>query len=336
MSLETHYLGLNLRTPLVPSASPLSEDLGNIKLMEDSGAAAVVLYSLFEEQLSAERLEIERQMTAHKDSFSEAASFFPEPGEYLRDPDGYLEQIRRAKEAIKIPVIASLNGASMGGWTSFAKKIEEAGADALELNIYNIPADPDKKPAEIENEYIEILKSVKQYVKIPVSVKLSPFFTNTAFIAKKMDQAGADGLILFNRFYQPDIELESLEVRSDIILSSAHSLRLPLRWLGILYGRVEADLAATSGVHCAEDVVKLLMVGASITQLCSVLLRRGIPYIKTIEQDLMNWMHEHEYQSAEQMRGSMSQIKCENPSAFERAQYIRSLQSYKYPGNKKS
>jgi dihydroorotate dehydrogenase (fumarate) len=299
--------------------------------MEDAGASAVVLHSLFEEQLRSERYELNYHLTSHTESFPEALTFFPEPAEFTLDPDGYLNHIRNAKEAVKIPIIASLNGSSLGGWIDFAKKIEQAGADALELNIYHIPTDMNLASAEIEKTYVDILKAVKATVTLPVALKLSPYFSNMAYMAKQFDEAGANALVLFNRFYQPDINLETLEVQSDVLLSAPQALRLPLRWIAILHGRVKADLAATGGIHRAEDVIKMLMVGANITMLCSILLRRGIPHLRILEEDLRRWMEEHDYKSVSQMCGSMSQISCENPSAYERAQYIRTLQSFKPP-----
>jgi len=329
MDLSTKYLGMTLRTPLVPSASPLSEEIDNIKRMEDAGAAAVILHSLFEEQLRLERYELHHHLTHHINSFAEALTFFPEPTEFHVGPESYLYHIQKAKEAVSIPIIASLNGTSVGGWIDYSKKIEQAGADALELNIYYIPADIEMTSEQVEQTYVEILKAVKSEVKIPVALKLSPFFNNIAYMAKRLDDAGANALVLFNRFYQPDIDLETLEVRPNIILSTPQALRLPLRWIAILYGRVKADLAATSGIHTPQDVIKMLMVGANITMLCSVLLRHGIEHIRVIEQGVRNWMEEHEYESVQQMQGSMSQKNCEDPSAFERSQYMRGLLTYK-------
>jgi dihydroorotate dehydrogenase (fumarate) len=329
MDLSTQYLGLKLKSPLVVSAAqPLSENIDDIKRMEDAGAAAVVLYSLFEEQIRREQIEMHEQVSSHTESFPEAQSFFPEPSEFQLGPEGYLNHIRKAKEAVKMPVIASLNGMSVGGWTDFAKKMEQAGADALELNIYSLPTDMNLTAEKLESAYVDILKAVKSNVKIPVAVKLSPFFTNMANMAKKLDQAGADGLVLFNRFYQPDIDLEQLEVRPDLVLSGPWSLRLPLRWIAILYGRLRADLAATRGIQRPEDVIKMVMAGAKVTMLCATLLKYGIDYLGTIEKGLVKWMEEHEYQSIAQMLGSMSQKNCADPAAFERAQYIRILHSY--------
>jgi dihydroorotate dehydrogenase (fumarate) len=329
MDLSTRYLGLNLRTPLVPSASPLSDNIDNIKRMEDAGASAVVLYSLFEEQLIHDQAALEHSMSHGTNSFAEALSYFPKPREFRVGPDGYLEKIRQARQAVRIPVIASLNGVSIGGWVGYAKKMEEAGADALELNVYYIPADPASTSAAIEQTYVDILKAVKSVVSIPVALKLGPFFSGLAHMARRLDEAGADALVLFNRFYQPDMDIENLEVRPNILLSTPQALRLPLRWVAILYGRIKADLAATSGIHSHEDAIKVLMAGANAVQLCSVLLANGIGHIRKIEQGMIQWMEEHNYESVSQMRGSMSQKNCADPAAFERAHYMHALVTYR-------
>jgi len=328
--LTTNYLGMQLRTPLVPSASPLSQEVSSIRRMEDAGAAAVVLYSLFEEQLRQESLELDHHLSAGTESFAESLSYFPQASEYRLGPEGYLEHIRKAKEAVRIPIIASLNGATAGGWAEYAKEIDEAGADALECNIYSIPTDPDVSSAQVEQTYIDIVKAVKNAVSIPVAVKVSPFFSNLANMAKRLDQAGADGLVLFNRFYQPDIDLEELEIRPNVLLSTPQALRLPLTWIGILYGRVQASMAATSGVHDPQDAIKLLMVGANVTMICSALLRNGINHLRYLEQGIREWMERREYESVRQMQGSMSQLKCPDPGAFERAQYMRAVKSLQH------
>jgi len=330
IDLSTEYLGLKLRTPLVPSASPLSQEVSSIKRLEDAGASAVVLYSLFEEQLRQESLELDHRLAEHTESFAESTSFFPQATEFHLGPEGYLEHIRKAKEAVRIPIIASLNGTTVGGWTRYAREIQQAGADALECNIYYIPTDPNLSAAQVEQTYIEILSAVKSSVTIPVAVKLSPFFSNLANMARRLDAAGANGLVLFNRFYQPDIDLEELEVKPNVLLSTPQALRLPLTWIGILYGRIKAGLAASSGVHEPQDVVKLLMVGANVTMLCSTLLRNGINHIRYIEQGVRDWMEQHEYESVQQMRGSMSQIRCADPGAFERAQYMRAVKGIQH------
>jgi len=311
----------------VPSASPLSQEIDNIRRLEDAGAPAVVLYSLFEEQLRQEEFELDHHLSSSTNSFAESQSFFPQPNEFRLGPEGYLNHIRKAKEAVSIPIIASLNGATVGGWTRYAKQIEEAGADALECNIYSIPTNPSISSAEIEQNYLNILRAVQSSVSIPVAVKLSPFFSNLANMAKRLDEAGADALVLFNRFYQPDIDLEELELTPNVLLSTPQALRLPLTWIGILYGRIKAGLAATSGIHGPQDVIKLLMVGANVTMLCSSLLRNGINHVRDIEHGLNDWMEQHEYESIRQMQGSMSQLRCPDPGAFERAQYMRAVKS---------
>jgi len=331
MDISTKYLGLKLRSPLVVSASPLSEEIDNIKQMEDAGAGAVVLHSLFEEQLRQDRLELQKNLEQGTESFAEALTYFPETDEFQLGPEEYLKHIAAAKKATRIPIIASLNGSSAGGWTDYAKQIQQAGADALELNIYYIPTDIALTGAQVEQTYLDILRAVKTAVKIPVAVKLSPFFSNFANMAKRLDDAGADGLVLFNRFYQPDIELESLEVKPNILLSTPMAMRVPLRWVAILHGRLNASLAATSGIHRAADVLKMLMAGADVTMLCSVLLRHGIKQIGVIEREMVSWMEEHEYVSVRQLQGSLSQENCADPTAFERAQYMRAISSYSAP-----
>jgi dihydroorotate dehydrogenase (fumarate) len=330
IDLRTKYLGLHLRSPLVASASPLSHDLDSVRRLEDAGASAIVLYSLFEEQLRQENQELEYHLAAGTESFAESLTYFPQPGEFRTGPEGYLKHILRVKDAVDIPVIASLNGATLGGWTQFARQIEEAGADAIECNIYSIPTDVEASSEKVENAYLEIVRAVKLSVHIPVAVKLSPFFSSMAHMAKRLDGVGADGLVLFNRFYQPDIDLETLEVRPNVLLSTPQDLRLPLTWIGILYGRIRANLAATSGIHQAEDVIKMLMVGADVTMMCSVLLRQGHDHIRFVERQLESWMADHEYESVKQMQGSMSQLRCGDPSAFERAQYMRAVKGTQY------
>ena len=326
MDLTTKFLGLQLHTPLVCAASPLSQQLDNIKRMEDARASALVLHSLFEEQLRHDRIEL-------NDNLERGTFSFPEAPEYKLGPEDYLTHIQRAKQAVKIPVIASLNACSPGGWTSYAHDIQDAGADALELNIYYIPTDPKQTSAAIEAMYVQIVSDVKRKLTIPVAVKLSPFFTNFSNMAARFDEAGANGLVLFNRFYQPDIDLETLEVRPNILPSTPMAMRLPLRWIAILYGHVSASLAATSGVYRGGDVAKLLLAGADVTMLCSVLLRHGIQQISVIERELAEWMERHEYESVQQLKGSLSQLKCADPAAFERAQYMRAITSHPAPAN---
>ncbi len=329
MDLTTTYLGLELRSPLVVgAATPLTEDIDNIKRIEDAGAAGVVFHSLFEEQIRQERLELHHHLTYGTESFAEALTYFPEPEIFHVGIEEYLNHIRRAKEMVDIPIIASLNGSTIGGWTHIAKEIEQAGADALELNEYNVPTDMNISGAQVEQSYLDILRAVKSEVKIPVAIKVSPYFSNMANMAKRLTEAGADGLVLFNRFYQPDIDLEELEVTPHVLLSTPQAMRLPMRWIAILYGRLSVDFAATSGIHTPHDVLKMLMVGANVTLLVSVLLRHGIDHIQKIERGMRHWMEEHEYESVRQMQGSMSQINCPNESAFERAQYMKALQTY--------
>ena len=328
MNLNTRYLGMKLRTPLVPSASPLSEKIDNIKRMEDAGASAVVFHSLFEEQLRRDHHDLHYYLEQGTESNAEGLSFFPVRDDFKVGPEAYLEHIAEAKASVHIPIIGSLNGTTFGGWMKSAREIEQAGADALELNIYSVESDPDRNPADIEMEYLTILNSIKGQVKIPVAVKLSPFFTNFAQFARRIDRHGANGLVLFNRFYQPDIELETLEISPNIVLSTPMAMRLPMRWIAMLYGRIGASLAATSGIHRASDALKMLMAGADVTMLCSILLRRGIEHIKVIEREMREWMEEHGYESVEQLKGSMSQKNCPDPAAFERAQYMRALATY--------
>ncbi len=328
IDLSTEYLGLKLRCPLVSSASPLAQEISNVRRLEDAGAAAIVLSSLFEEQLQLESLELDHRLSEGTNSFAEALSFFPQASEFNLGPDEYLNHIQKAKSATAVPIIASLNGSTVGGWTAYARQIEQAGADALECNIYAIPTDPNLPGETVEQNYVDIVRAVKAAVSIPVAVKLSPFFSNMANMAKRLEAAGANGLVLFNRFYQPDIDLDELEIRPNVLLSTPQALRLPLTWIGILYGRLKLDLAATSGVYGHEDVLKLLMVGANVTMFCSALFKHGIYHIREIERDLVRWMEEHEYESVAQMRGSMSQLKCSDPAAFERAQYMRAIKSY--------
>jgi dihydroorotate dehydrogenase (fumarate) len=329
MDLSTNYLGLNLKSPLVVgSCAPLTEDIDNLKRMEDSGAGAIVLHSFFEEQLRQERLELHHHLTYGTESFAEALTYFPEPQIFHVGSDEYLNHIRQAKQSLDIPIIASLNGSTLGGWLDYSQQIEQAGADALELNIYYIPTDLDIPGAEIEENYLDILRTVKSEIKIPVTVKIGPYFSNMANMAKRFAENGADGLVLFNRFYQPDISLENLEVYPNVLLSTPQAIRLPMRWIAILYGRVDLDFAATSGILHATDVFKMLMVGAKITQLVSSLLRHGIGHISVLEASMLRWMEENEYESVKQMQGSMSQLHCPDPSAFERVNYMKALQTY--------
>lgn len=329
MDLTTTYLGLRLKNPLVPSSSPLMRNRDDLRLMEDSGAAAVVLHSLFEEQIMIETNMLDSYLTHSTDSFAEALSYFPEAPVYKTGPDAYLEHVSWAKRSLSIPVIASLNGVSTGGWIKYASELEQAGADALELNIYYLPTDLKLSGGEVEQIYLDVLHDVKSAVSIPVAMKLNPYFSAIANMAHRLAEAGADGLVLFNRFYQPDLDPESLEVVPHLVLSNSNELRLPLRWIAILYGRTKADLALTTGVHSVQDVIKGLMAGASTTMLASTLLKNGIGHIGELLVGLENWLIEHEYDSVAQMQGSLSQINCAEPAAFERANYMRVLSSYK-------
>jgi len=326
--LSTTYLGLKLKSPLAPSSSPLMQKIDNLKRMEEAGAAAVVLHSLFEEQIVRESEGLDASLEQSTYRFAEALTFFPDLQNYNVGPDGYLEHIRKAKAAVSIPVIANLNGVSTGGWLKYAQKIQQAGADALELNMYYIAADPAQTSTQIEQMYIDLLRDIRAAVSLPIAVKLSLHFSAFANMAQRLDQAGANGLVLFNRFYQPDLDLENLKVVPNLELSTSDLLRVRLRWIALLYGRIKADLAVTGGVHTAEDVLKAMMAGAKIAMMTSALLRNGIDHIRVVRADLVKWMEEHEYVSIEQMQGSMSQKAVAQPAAFERANYMKVLQSY--------
>ncbi len=330
MDLTTTYLGLKLKNPLVPASSTLTESVDNVKKMEDSGASAVVMYSLFEEQINRETEEIDNFLSYGADLSAEALSYFPEPETYKNlKAEEYLSHLTKLKQAVDIPVIGSLNGVSAGGWLDYARKIETAGADALELNIYYIPTSPELTSYNLEKMYLDNLLTVKKQLSIPVSVKLSPYFSAFANMAKKLDDTGADGLVLFNRFYQPDIDLEALEVKPNLELSSPAEQRLSLRWLAILRPIVKASLAATTGIHSAEGVLKAIMAGADVTMFVSALIRNGIGHLSTVLTDLTKWMEEHEYESIEQMKGSMSYKSVADPAAYERANYMKVLHSIK-------
>jgi len=326
--LSTDYLGLRLRTPLVASSSPLTGDLDGLRRLEDAGASAVVLPSLFEEQITGEAMEIDDLLETGAESFAEALNYFPELDDYSTGPERYLGLVQKAKAALGIPVIASLNGTSPGGWIEHAKLIEEAGADAIELNLYLIAADPDLSATDLEARYAELVRSVRGAVRIPIALKLAPFFTTLAHTARQLVEEGADGLVLFNRFYQPDLDLETLEVLPRIAFSSSDELRLPLRWIAILHGRVRASLAATTGIHTAADVLKVLLAGADVAMTASVLLQLGPAHLRRLEQGIVEWMSEREYASVRQLKGSVSQKAVADPTAFERANYMRTLKSY--------
>jgi len=328
IDLTTGYLGLKLRSPLVVSASPLAKDIGNLQRMEEAGAAAVVLHSLFEEQIIAEEQGLDRMLSEGAESYAEALTYFPALRSYGMGPDAYLEHVRKAKKAVSIPVIGSLNGVSTGGWIRYAGLIEAAGADALELNIYFLPTSADIEGREIEASYCDLVEAVKSKVKIPVAVKLAPYFTSMANVASRLDRAGADALVLFNRFYQPDFDLEALEVSPQLTLSTSEELRLRLHWVALLSRSIRAELAITGGVHTAEDVLKGVMAGAQVVMLTSALLKNGIAYLKQLEAAVVEWMRWHEYESIRQMRGSMNASAVAEPAAFERANYLKVLGSY--------
>ncbi|HRZ52359.1 MAG TPA: dihydroorotate dehydrogenase-like protein [Candidatus Contendobacter sp.] len=329
MDLRTTYMGMELQHPIVASASPLSGNLASIKRLEDAGAAAVVMFSLFEEQLQHESAALEYLMTAGTESFAESLNYFPEMDDYTVGPDSYLELLRQASEAVDIPIIGSLNGITNTGWIEYAQLMQEAGARGVELNIYYIPADLTTSGREVEERYVEIVKAVKAAVTIPVAVKLSPFFSAIGSMAKALDEAGADALVLFNRFYQPDFDLDRLEVTPDLHLSTPDEIRLPLLWIAVLHGRLRASLGATRGVHTPVEIVKYLMAGADAVMTTSALLKNGVDYLTTLRDGLRTWMEMHRYVSVAQMKGSMSQRNVADPTAFERANYIKTLESYK-------
>lgn len=329
MDLRTTYMGMELKHPIVASASPLSGTVANIKRLEDAGASAVVLFSLFEEQLKHESAALEYLMTAGTESFAESLNYFPEVDDYTVGPDSYLDLLRRASEAVDIPLIGSLNGITNSGWIEYAQLMQEAGAKGIELNIYYIPADLTTSGREVEERYVEIVKAVKAAVTVPVAVKLSPFFSAIGSMAKTLDDAGADALVLFNRFYQPDFDLDKLEVAPNLNLSAPDEIRLPLLWIAVLYGRLRASIGATRGVHTPVEVVKYLMAGADAVMTTSALLKHGVDYLTTLRNGLQTWMELHRYSSVAQMKGSMSQRNVADPTAFERANYIKTLESYR-------
>jgi len=329
VDLSTTYLGLNLKNPLVASASPLSEKVETVNKMEEAGIAAVVMYSLFEEQIIHESLELDHFLFYGSESSAEIDSFYPQSGKYTLKAEAYIETLKKIKQSVNIPVIGSLNGVSTGGWIKYARKIEDAGADALELNLYFLPTNPALTAKQIEETYITLVSDVRKSIKIPLAVKLSPFFTSIPNISKRLVEAGANGLVLFNRFYQPDLDLENLEVTPNLVLSTSNELRLPLRWIAILYGQIKTDLALTSGIHTAEDVLKACMAGASVAMTASELLANGIDRVPAILADMENWMTGHEYESIKQMKGSLSQKAVKEPAVFERANYMKVLNSFK-------
>jgi len=328
IDLSTTYLGLKLKNPLVASSSPMCGDVGNVRRIEDAGAAAVVLQSLFEEQIELESDDLDHWIRQASEVSPEATSQFPELTHQVMGPERYLGHIAKCKQAVRIPVIASLNGTTKGGWLHYAREMQQAGADALELNIYHIAVDPEVTAAQVEQRYLDLVQAVKSEVSIPVAVKLGPYFSSMAHMARKLDAAGADGLVLFNRFYQPDYDLEALEVVPNLILSNSHELLLRLHWIAVIYGSIQGDLALTGGVHNATDIVKAMMAGARVAMMTSALLKRGIGYLETLCTELLVWMGEHEYDSIRQMQGSMSRASVAHPAAFERANYMKVLGSY--------
>ena len=328
IDLSTQYMGLALKNPLVASASPLNESMDNLRRMEDSGIAAVVLPSLFEEQLTLESVLIDQDLSRGADEFAEAITYLPNLESYNTGPEGYLELIRRAKQAVAIPVIASLNGTTPGGWVRYAREMEQVGADAVELNLYSMETNPHKSSEAVEDRYCELVRQVKTSLQIPVAVKLSPFFSSMANMAKRLDDAGADALVLFNRFYQADFDIESLEPEPHLVLSDPCELPPRLHWVAILYGFIRPSLAITGGVHRAEDVVKCMMAGAQVAMMTSALIQNGVRYPRRMLDDLVRWMTEHAYESIQQMRGSMSYRAAPNPGAFERSNYMKMLSSY--------
>jgi dihydroorotate dehydrogenase (fumarate) len=328
IDLTTRYLGLSLRNPLVASASPLTGDVDNIRSLEDAGIAAVVLPSLFEEQLRIESDSLDRDLWRGVEEFAEAVTYLPELSAYNMGPDGYLELIQAAKRRVHIPIIASLNGCTPGGWLNYAKEMEQAGADALELNLYTIEADPSRTGQDVEDDYCDVVGRVKSHVAIPVAVKLSPYFSSMANVARRLASSGADGLVLFNRFYQPDFDPEKLEIVPRLELSHRYELLLRIHWIAILYGKVDASLAVTGGVHEMQDVLKALMAGASAAMMTSALLQNGIRHVHRVLEELARWMADHEYESIQQMTGSMSQGAVAHPAAFERGNYMHVLSSY--------
>ena len=328
VDLSTKYMGFDLKNPIVPSASPLMEDVDKVRQMEDAGASAVVMDSLFEEQIKFESAELNYFLESGTEAFPESLTYFPTMDNFYMGPEIYLERVRKLKKTVGIPVFASLNGTDAGEWIKYAKLIEEAGADGIELNIYFLETSFSVESGSVEKRYLEILKAVKSSVKIPVAVKLSPFFSAMATMAKQLSDAGADALVLFNRFYQPDFDLEKLEVVPSLVLSNPLEMRLPLRWVAILYGHIESSIAFSRGIYSHEDVIKAIMAGADVIQMTSVLLKEGIGKIKIILKNLEVWMEEYSYESISDMKGSLSQKNCPDPSAFERANYMKMLKSY--------
>jgi dihydroorotate dehydrogenase (fumarate) len=329
MDLSTTYMGMKLKNPIVPSASPLSRHVDNVKRMEDAGAAAVVLYSLFEEQIVHESLALDHFISHGEHTYAEALSYFPTLNEFNLGPNEYLEHIFRVKQAVDIPVIASLNGVSLGGWIEYAKWMEQAGADGLELNLYFVVTNPDLTSDAVEQDYVDVLTAVKQAITIPVAMKLSPYFSSLPNLARRLDQAGADALVMFNRFYQPALDIDALEVVPHLVLSSPEESKLPIRWVAILYGHLAASMAVTSGIHTPENVIQAIMAGADVTNVCSMLLKSNVAKMDWLIRSVTWWMEEHGYHSLAEMKGSLSQKSCAEPGAFERANYMKALNEFR-------
>ena len=328
VDLSTKYLGLTLTNPLVVAACSLTDDLENLKRMEEAGASAIVLHSLFEEQIEFEQVETHKVYERGAESFPEALTYFPEMDDYRVGPESYIEHVEKAKKAVSVPVIASLNGTSTGGWLRYAKLIQDAGADALELNIYLIAADMSMSGQQVEDQYLELVSAVKGSIDIPLAVKVGPYFSSPGHMARRLSEAGADGLVIFNRFLQPDIHLDDLKISPRLVLSTPYELLLPLRWIAILHGRVDASLALTSGIHGPDELLKAVLAGADVGMVASALYGKGIGRIGEILSGAQKWLDENDYESVEQAKGSMSQENCPEPAAFERGNYMKALTSF--------
>jgi dihydroorotate dehydrogenase (fumarate) len=330
MDLATTYMGLELTSPLIAGASPLTHDLDVARRLEEHGAAAIVMHSLFEEQIVREELSLHHHLTAHDDGHAEALTYFPEPASFTLGVGPYLDQLAQLKRAVAVPVIGSLNGTTRGGWIEYARRMQDAGADGIELNLYYLAIDPDEPASAIEQRYLDVLAAVRATVRVPIAVKLSPFFSAPVHMARRFAAAGADAIVIFNRFYQPDIDIDALDVVPALTLSNSSELRLRLRWLAAMFGHVPCALAATGGVHTGRDALKALMAGASAVQMTSVILQQGAQVVRRVRDEMVAWMAEHEYASVRQMIGSMSLARCPDPAGFERANYMKVLQSWRY------
>lgn len=329
MDLSTKYLGMTLAHPLMAGASPLVDDLGMVRRLEDAGVSAIVMHSLFEEQITSDQLAAHHMLDTHAESFAEALSYFPDPDDYMLGPDEYLDQVRKVKAAVGVPVIGSLNGVTDRGWLEYARLIEQAGADGLELNVYSLETDSEVAAAGVEQRIVDMVESVRRATRLPLAVKLSPFYTSLSHFARRLGEAGADGIVLFNRFYQPDIDIEELEVSHRLRLSDSSELLLRLRWLAVLFGRERYSLGVTGGVHTGVDALKAVMAGASGVQMVSALIHHGPEHIATVREEMSAWLDEHEYHSLSQALGSMSLERCPDPAAYERGNYVRILQKWR-------